>query len=97
MLGWLARIWPPAEPLHGINCSALFETPPCQKHLQSSYATKTAGDAGLRITVFPAANAAAIPPQGMAIGKFHGGITATAPFPRALTAGSSARKTADAG
>ena len=39
------------------------------------------------MTVLPAASAAATPPQGMAIGKFHGGTTTTTPFGRAFSVG----------
>ena len=35
--------------------------------------------AGLRMTEFPHASAAAVIPQGIASEKFHGGITATTP------------------
>ena len=49
----------------------------------------TVSEAGLRITVLPAASAAATPPQGIASGKFHGETTTTTPRPRALTPGSS--------
>jgi hypothetical protein len=41
----------------------------------------------LKITVLPAVKAAAIPPQGMAMGKFHGEITSPTPFPRQRTCG----------
>ena len=37
--------------------------------------------AGLRMTGLPAASAATDMPQGMAIGKFHGEITAVTPLP----------------
>ena len=41
----------------------------------------TVSHAGLKITVFPAASAAATPPQGIASGKFHGETTTTTPLP----------------
>ena len=41
----------------------------------------TVSEAGLRITVLPAASAAATPPQGIASGKFHGETTTTTPLP----------------
>ena len=41
----------------------------------------TVSDAGLRITVLPAASAAATPPQGIASGKFQGETTTTTPLP----------------
>ncbi len=37
-------------------------------------------DAGLMMTDAPEASAARVPPAGIAIGKFHGGITATSFF-----------------
>ena len=49
----------------------------------------TVSDAGLRITVLPAASAAATPPQGIASGKFHGETTTTTPRPRGVDAGQS--------
>ncbi len=39
----------------------------------------TVSEAGLRMAVFPAASAAATPPQGIASGKFHGDATTTTP------------------
>ena len=35
--------------------------------------------AGLKMTAEPAAKAASAPPAGMAIGKFHGGVTTVTP------------------
>jgi len=40
-----------------------------------------AAEAGLNITVLPAARTAVMPPQGIAIGKFQGEITRPTPFP----------------
>ena len=50
-----------------------------QKHSHSMWAVSTVSEAGLRITVLPAASAAATPPHGMAIGKFQGETTTTTP------------------
>ena len=44
----------------------------------------TVSEAGLRITVLPAASAAATPPHGMASGKFQGETTTTTPRPRGV-------------
>ena len=41
----------------------------------------TAADAGLNMTVFPAANEETMPPQGMAMGKFQGVMTRATPLP----------------
>src|SRR4051812_37620080 len=43
----------------GRNCSVAFEMPARQKHWHSSHAGRTAVEAGLRMTVLPAASAAA--------------------------------------
>ena len=40
-----------------------------------------AADAGLKMTVLPAARDAAMPPVGMAMGKFQGEITSPTPLP----------------
>ena len=40
-----------------------------------------ADEAGLKITVLPEASEAKSPPQGMAMGKFQGGITSPTPLP----------------
>ena len=85
--GWFTSSRPSLPPEQGTNCSAFFETPARQKHWHNSHPTSTVSDAGLRITVLPAASAAATPPHGMAIGKFHGDITTTTPLPRALSVG----------
>ncbi len=79
---------PSVAPEHGTSCSVFRETPPRQKHSHNVWATSTVSDAGLRMTVLPAASAAAIPPQGMAIGKFHGETTTTTPRGAASTPGS---------
>jgi hypothetical protein len=78
---------PSRLPAQGTNCNVFFEIPARQKHWQSSQATSTVSDAGLMIMVFPAANAAATPPLGIAMGKFHGATTTTTPFGRALSVG----------
>ena len=78
---WATSLAPGPAPEQGRNCSVCRETPARQKHWHTSQATSTASEAGLRITVLPAASAAAIPPQGMAIGKFQGGTTTTTPHP----------------
>ena len=76
----LAFAWPRSREC---SCSVLRETPARQKHSHSMWAVSTVSEAGLRITVLPAASAAATPPQGMAIGKFQGETTTTTPFGRA--------------
>ena len=55
---------PSLPPEQGTNCSAFFETPARQKHWHSSHATSTVSEAGLRMTVLPAASAAATPAAG---------------------------------
>ena len=47
----------------------------------------TVSEAGLRMTVLPAASAAATPPQGIASGKFQGETTTTTPLPCGRDAG----------
>ncbi len=59
-----------------------FDTPARQKHWQSSQPTRMASEEGLKMTVLPADRAAAMPPQGMAMGKFQGAITSPTPLPR---------------
>ncbi len=61
-----------------------LETPASQKHLHKIHAGMTAADDGLKITQFPAARDAAIPPVGMAMGKFHGEITIPVPLGKIL-------------
>ena len=78
---------PSLPPEQGTNCSAFFDTPARQKHWHISQATSTVSEAGLMMTVLPAASAAATPPHGMATGKFHGGTTTTTPFGRAASVG----------
>jgi len=82
--GWATNLEATARPGQGRNCSAVRGTPPRQKHWQSSQATRTVSEAGFRITVFPAASAAATPPHGMAMGKFQGETTTTTPLPRTV-------------
>ena len=65
--------------------------PAAQNDLANSHATGKATEAGFRITVLPAANAAATPPTGIANGKFHGGMTSTIPFGVQLMVFSSAK------
>src|SRR5262245_23704876 len=72
---------PTVPPLQSANCSAGLRTPARQKHLHNSYAIRTVSDAGLRMTLLPAARAAATPPQGIASGKFQGETTTTTPRP----------------
>ncbi len=79
---------PPVAPEQGTNCSAVRGTPAAQKHWQSRHATSTVCDAGFKMTVFPAASAAATPPHGIATGKFHGGTTTTTPTGRLSTVSS---------
>ena len=69
-------------PSQGRNCSAVVGTPAFQKQRQSSQPTRIASEEGLKTTVLPAASAAVIPPQGMAIGKFQGVTTTPTPLPR---------------
>jgi hypothetical protein len=49
--------------------------------MSRTYWYPTAGESleGLRTTVFPVTTAAVVIPPRMAIGKFHGGMTAPAP------------------
>ena len=94
--GWVTSRVPAPAPGHGTNCSVRRDTPARQKHWHTSQATSTVSDAGLRITVLPAASAAAIPPQGIATGKFQGDTTTTTPQPVASTPGSSKNERADA-
>ncbi len=54
-------------------------TPAAQHASATISAIRGVSGAGLKATAFPAANAARTPPAGIAIGKFHGGITATTP------------------
>ena len=50
---------------------------PARQHASaSSAAQRRDGDAGFNSTADPAASAEATPPSGIAIGKFHGGMTA---------------------
>ena len=79
---WATRWAPSRPPEQGTNCSTFLEIPARQKHWHSSQATSTASLEGLKMTVLPAAKAATMPPQGMAMGKFHGEITAPTPLPR---------------
>ena len=46
---------------------------------QANYGAAKLGLAGFTKTLFPAINAAKIPPHGMAKGKFHGGVMTTTP------------------
>ena len=84
---WFTSCRPARLPAQGRNCSVFRETPPRQKHWQSSQAGSTESEAGLRITQLPAASAAATPPEGMAMGKFQGDTTTTTPLGRARSAG----------
>ena len=92
--GWLTSRPPWVPPGQGTNWSVLRETPARQKHWQRCQATSTVSEAGLKSTVLPAARAAARPPQGMAMGKFHGATTTTTPAPRLLRAGISCHQRA---
>src|ERR1017187_4293432 len=85
--GWVMSLRPSLPPEHGTNCKIFFETPARQKHLQNSHTTKTVSDAGLSITVLAAASTDATPPQGFAIGKFHGETTTTTPLPLPMSVG----------
>jgi hypothetical protein len=85
--GLFTSLRPSRPPEHGRNCSACFDTPARQKHWHISHATSTVSEAGLMMTVLPAASAAATPPHGMAMGKFQGGTTTTTPFGRARSVG----------
>ena len=73
-----------------ITCKASLGTPASQKAWANNHATGAATVAGFRITVFPPARAATIPPIGMAQGKFHGEITNTVPSGVISTSGKSA-------
>ena len=73
---------PTSAPEQGTNCRVLRLTPARQKHWQSTQAVSTASEAGLKMTVLPAARAATMPPQGMAMGKFQGEMTRATPRPR---------------
>jgi len=55
----------------------------------------TVSEAGYKTTVFPAASAAATPPQGIASGKFQGEITATTPLSLGETPSKSCQAIAD--
>ena len=61
------------------SCNASLGIPASQKQFAISTPKGKASGDGLNRTVFPQANAAATPPVGIAIGKFHGGITKTTP------------------
>ncbi len=87
IFAWLTNSGASREPEHGANCNARRDTPARQKHWHSSHATSTASDDGLSTTVLPAASAADTPPQGIAIGKFHGATTTTTPTGRARSVG----------
>ena len=50
-------------------------TPACQSASATTAAQRRACGAGLNTTPDPAASAASTPPAGIAIGKFHGGVT----------------------
>ena len=63
----------------------LRETPARQKHWAKTQAGSRAAVAGLKITVLPAARAALMPPQGIAMGKFQGAITTPTPRPFAVS------------
>jgi hypothetical protein len=92
--GWVARRWAAVSLSPYTNWSARWLTPADQKHWHRSQAVATVSGAGFRMTVLPAASAAATPPQGIAIGKFQGGTTATTPRPDASAPGRSARTSA---
>ena len=62
------------------TCRVSLGTPASQNALANIQATGAATVAGFRITVFPPASAATMPPMGMAHGKFQGEITNTVPF-----------------
>ena len=63
-----------------MTCNASLGTPASQNALANIQATGAATVAGFRITVFPPANPATIPPTGIAQGKFQGEITNIVPF-----------------
>ena len=73
-----------------ITCKASLGTPASQNALANNHATGAATVAGFRITVFPPASPATIPPIGMAHGKFHGEITKIVPLGAISTSGNSA-------
>jgi hypothetical protein len=75
--------FPTSLPFDGINCKVFLLIPALQKHSHNIYALNTESEAGFKITVFQAAKEAAIPPHGIAIGKFHG--LTTKPTPLGLT------------
>ena len=77
--GCVMRYFPFSSSRIGKNCRTSLGTPPAHKWLTISQAVATVSGAGLRITVFPAANAAHTPPIGIAYGKFQGGTTKIVP------------------
>ena len=69
----------------GKNCSTSRGTPASHKWFARCHATPTVSGAGLRITLLPAMSAAVTPPQGMAYGKFQGGVITTTPSAAVVT------------
>ena len=79
--GWLTSLRPSWPPEQGTKLQRLLRHARRARSIwHNSHATRTVSEAGLRITVLPAASAAATPPQGMAIGKFQGETTTTTPL-----------------
>jgi hypothetical protein len=69
----------PTSPSPGSSESASGGTPASRSAWQSTAAQPGDCSAGLSTTALPVARPAAVMPQGMATGKFHGEITATTP------------------
>ena len=69
----------PASPSPGSSASASGGTPASRRARTTMSPQPGACSAGLRTTALPVARPAAVMPIGIAIGKFHGAITATTP------------------
>ncbi len=69
----------PTSPSPGSSDSASAGTPPARSACTTCRAQPGDCSAGLTTTALPVAIAAAVIPQTIAIGKFHGAITAATP------------------
>ena len=69
----------PTWPSPGSNDNTERGTPPARSACSSRCAKPGDCSAGLSTTALPTASAAAVIPQAIASGKFHGEITATTP------------------